>query len=166
MDAAAVPAEGPPPPTGRLIVVTGPMGPDCHRLAWAIARRLEQSVVIDGPILAGVVASERASAADELGTIRTALLRYCAEVSLAETYRRADYDVVVVEDLPGDRLADFRDLFAPDALHLVVLDGSTESYPLGLRIASSADTEGLVDEVLASLGQAYLPPDEAPADEG
>lgn len=151
------PPTGPPPPAGRLLVITGPLGPGCHRLAWAIARRLEQSVVLDGPILAGLVASERASAADELGQVRTALLRYCGEVALAETYRRAGYDVIVVEDLPGRRLGDFVDLASPDDIYLVVVDGSQATYPRGLRVTSSADTEALAESVLARLPTALLP---------
>lgn len=149
-----------PAPVGRLIVVTGPLGPGCHHLAWAMARRLDQSVVVDGPILAAMVASEHASGADELGTIRTALLRYCAQIALAETYRRAGYDVLIVEDLPERRLADFRDLSAPDEIHLVVLDGTEATYPLGLRVRSSEDVAGLAVDVLARLDQALLPPHE------
>lgn len=149
-----------PAPTGRLIVVTGPMGPGCHRLAWAIARQLEESVVLDGPILAAMVASERASGADELGTIRTVLLRYCAQIAMAETYRRAGYDVLVVEDLPDRRLADFRDLSEPDRVHLVVLDGSEQTYPLGLRLQSTEDVDAQATEVLTRLDEAVLPPPE------
>lgn len=151
-------AEDTPAPVGRLLVVTGPMGPQCHRLAWAVARRLEESVVIDGPILAAMVASERASGADELGTIRTSLLRYCAQIALAETYRRAGYDVVVVEDLPGDRLRDFRDLAEPDELHLIVLDGSQETYPGGLHVLSVEDADALAASVLTRLPEALLSP--------
>lgn len=150
-------AEASSAPMGRLIVVTGPMGPGCHRLAWAMARRLDQSVVIDGPILAAMIASEHASGADELGTIRTALLRYCAQIALAETYRRAGYDVLVVEDLPERRLADFRDLCSPDGIHLVVLDGSEQTYPLGMRLLSTEDVEAQASDVLARLDQAVLP---------
>lgn len=151
-------AGDPPAPVGRLIVITGPLGPGCHHLAWAMARRLDQSVVVDGPILASMVASEHASGADELGTIRTALLRYCAQIALAETYRRAGYDVLIVEDLPERRLADFRDLSAPDEIHLVVLDGTEATYPLGLRVQSAEDVAGLAVDVLARLDQALLPP--------
>jgi hypothetical protein len=146
-----------PAPMGRLIVVTGPMGPGCHRLAWAMARRLDQSVVVDGPILAAMVASEHASGADELGTIRTALLRYCAQIALAETYRRAGYDVLVVEDLPERRLADFRDLCSPDEIHLIVLDGTEETYPLGLRLLSTEDVDAQAVAVLARLQESLLP---------
>lgn len=146
-----------PAPLGRLIVVTGPMGPGCHHLAWAMARRLDESVVVEGPILAAMVGSEHASGADELGTIRTALLRYCAEIALAETYRRAGYDVIVVEDLPDRRLADFRDLSEPDDVHLVVVDGSDATYPLGLRVLSAEDVDALAADVLARLEEALLP---------
>lgn len=145
-----------PAPVGRLILVTGPMGPGCHRLAWAMARRLDQSVVIDGPILAAMVASEHASGADELGTIRTALLRYCGQIALAETYRRAGYDVIVVEDLPGRRLDDFRDLCEPDDVHLIVLDGSEQTYPLGLRVLSTEDVDAQAGELLGRLDEALL----------
>lgn len=145
------------PPPGRLIVVAGPMGPDCHRLAWATARRLKQSVVIDGPILAAMVASEHASAADELGMIRTTLVRYCAQIALAETYRRNGYDVLVVEDIRQDRLADFRDLTDPDEIHLVVLDGDDDQYPFGLHVLSDPDMDGLAEQLLTLLDQALLP---------
>lgn len=147
----------PPPPAGRLLLVTGPMSPGCHHLAWAMARHLEESVVLDGPILAGMVASERASAADELGAIRTALLRFCGEIALAETYRRAGYDVVVVDDVADQRLADFRDLCAPDDVYLVVLDGTEATYPGGLHVTSAEDVGALAASVLARLDEALLP---------
>lgn len=151
-------SEQTPAPAGRLIVVTGPLGPGCHHLAWAVARRLDQSVVIDGPVLAGMIASEHASGADELGTIRTALLRYCAQIALSETYRRAGYDVIIVEDLPGQRLADFRDLSSPDDVHLIVLDGNRRTYPAGLHLMSSPDVESLADEILDRLPEALIAP--------
>ena len=157
-DRAEEAQQTPPPPAGRLIVVTGPLGPGCHRLAWAMARRLDQSVVVDGPILAGFVASEHASAAGELGTIRTSLLRYCAQIALAETYRRAGYDVLIVEDLPGQRLVDFLGLASPDQVHLIVVDGTPPSYPQGLHVLTQADMEDVATDVLARLGDALLPP--------
>ncbi len=157
-DPAGEAPQTPPPPAGRLVVVTGPLGPGCHRLAWAMARRLDQSVVVDGPILAGFVASEHASAADELGTIRTSLLRYCAQIAVAETYRRAGYDVLIVEDLPGQRLVDFLDLASPDEVHLVVVDGTPPSYPRGLHVLTQADMEELAAQVLVRLDEARLPP--------
>lgn len=147
-----------PAPAGRLIVITGPLGPGCHHLAWAMAHRLDQSVVVDGPILAAMVGSEHASGADELGTIRSALLRYCAEIALAATYRQVGYDVIVVEDLPERRLEDFRDLAAPDDVHVVVLDGSEATYPLGLRVMSAPDVNGLAAHVLRRLPEGMLPP--------
>ncbi len=121
-----------------------------------MARRLDQSVVVDGPILAGIVASEHASAAGELGMIRTCLLRYCAEIALAETYRRAGYDVLIVEDLPGQRLNDFLDLVSPDSVHLIVVDGSPPSYAHGLPVLTRPDMEGLAREVLGRLTESLL----------
>ncbi|MBW3084539.1 hypothetical protein KEM60_00727 [Austwickia sp. TVS 96-490-7B] len=146
-----------PPPDGRLIVISGPMGGGCHRLAWAMARLCEQSVVLDGPILAGMVASERASGADELGTIRTSLLRYCGHIALAETYRRAGYDVIIVEDLPEARLDDFLDLACPDDVHLIVLDGSHATYPQGLHVLFEDDLERQAVRLLERLDEALLP---------
>ncbi|GAB76669.1 hypothetical protein SAMN05421595_1802 [Austwickia chelonae] len=160
----AVPGEpvAPRAPMGRLIVISGPLSSCCHQLAWAIGRHLDQSMVIDGPVLAGMVASEHASAADELGTIRTLLLRYCAEIALAETYRRGGYDVVIVEDLPGHRLNDFRDLCTPDDIHLIILDGTVKNYPLGLHVMSRPDVEALAAGVLSRLGESLLKKAPAP----
>jgi hypothetical protein len=153
------------PARGRLVVVTG--APDDVRtgVAGGLARRFERGVVVDGAVLDAMVVSGRTSAAGpaRLDELRLWMLRCSAAIATAETYQLEGFDVVVTDDLLGDRLEDFLDLAAPEPVHVVVLDdGNDRTTPRwGLWVRCSPDaTEPVdvtVDEVVTRLDEALVP---------
>ena len=116
-------AAGPDPARGRLFLVTGPDADARAAVASALARALERSAVVDGAqidrmLVAGRVPVGETLTGEQLGQL---LLRWSVALAAAETFQLEGFDAVVTDDVQGDRVEDFLDLAAPEAVQLVVL---------------------------------------------
>ncbi|MGW5238883.1 hypothetical protein ACWEOW_08120 [Monashia sp. NPDC004114] len=151
------------PDRGRLVVVTGSPEPVRTRLAGELARRFEHGVLVDGTTFDAMVVSGRTSSTGPPGLdeLRLRMLRFSAAIATAETFQLDGFDVVVTDDLLGDRLEEFLDLAAPEPVHVVVLDdGMGEPTPRwGLWLGGmSGDTPvpETVDLLLSELADALV----------
>lgn len=164
---------------GRLFVVTGAEPATRSSVVIALASRLDRSVAVDCAVFDRMIVSGRepepaaGSSAGEphLGRIRQLLLRWSAGLATAEAYQLEGFDVVVTDDLGGERLEDFLDLAAPETVLLVVLDDGSdlETPRWGLWVRSAGrPAADLADAVFSRLDEARVetaplpPPPEAP----
>jgi hypothetical protein len=162
------------PARGRLVAVTG--APEDFRtsVAGELARRFERGVVVDGAAFDSMVVSGRTSPTGPPGLdeLRLRMLRFSAAIATAETFQLDGFDVVVTDDLLGDRLEEFLDLASPEPVHVVVLDdgsGGSATPRWGLWVdVTGAVAEGgpgggtapasdaVVDEILGRLDDSVV----------
>ncbi|MGO4598134.1 hypothetical protein [Terrabacter sp. 2RAF25] len=156
---------------GRLFLLTGADASSLGQLARAIGGRLGASVVVDGPVLDGMLVAPAGDGEHPLledtgvRLVRRQLLRWSAGLALAETYLIEGYDVVVADRVEGDRLEDYLDLAAPEPVHLVVvgtgIDPSTPGWGLWVTTPPvTGDPESLAGtaaEVVERLAESVVP---------
>jgi adenylylsulfate kinase-like enzyme len=112
-----------------LYVVSGIQAAGKSTIARLLAQRFPRGVYVDGDVIRAMVVAGRVDMSPEPTDEAVAhlLLRYEGALSVAATYLRAGFDVVVADVIIGDVLPKFLALVPCATLHLVFLDPSLEA---------------------------------------